>query len=272
MVTTTAELAHREQVAPDHYLLKFLSPPIAEEAQPGQFVHLRVSNGVAPLLRRPFSVMLVNRSKGSFQLLVRAAGRGTQLLAQASPGTVFDLLGPAGQAFPLPDDSEQVLLVAGGGGVVPLVFLADTLKGRSTPCYVRGLFGVQTEDQLCCWLEFSTRCNEFTAVTEDGSTGETGLVTDLLAKQLDRGDVDRVYACGPLAMLATVARQCQQQQVPCWVSLEQRMACGVGACLGCVMPVHAEGYARYQRVCRDGPVFAAAQIDWEAISAELDRC
>ncbi len=180
MVSTKAKLAHREQVSPEHYLLKFLSPTLAKQAQPGQFVHLRVTEGLAPLLRRPFSIMNVNLAEGSLRLLIRAVGRGTQILAQTSPRTAFDLLGPVGQPFPLPDRDEQVLLVAGGVGVAPLIFLAEVLKGRSASCYVRGLFGAGTEDQLCCWLEFSTRCNEFTAATEDGSTGEKGLVTDLL--------------------------------------------------------------------------------------------
>lgn len=272
MLATQAELAHCEQVAPDHHLLTFVCPPIAEQAQPGQFVHLRVTDGLTPLLRRPFSVMLVNTSEGSLQLLIRTVGRGTRILAQSEPGAVFDLLGPLGQPFPLPDSAEQVLLVAGGVGVAPLIFVAARLKEQPAPCYVRGLFGAQTEDQLCCWLEFSTRCDEFATATEDGSAGRKGLVTDLLPQQFDRGDVDRVYTCGPVAMLAEVARQCQEQQVPCWVSLEQRMACGVGACLGCVIPTRCEGSKRYQRVCRDGPVFPAAQIDWEAMSPELDRC
>ncbi len=272
MLTTQAELTRREQVAPEHYLLTFVCPPIAEQAQPGQFVHLRVTKGLEPLLRRPFSVMNVNLSQGSFQLLIQAVGQGTQILAQAQAGAVFDLLGPVGQPFPLPDGAEQVLLVAGGVGVAPLIFVAERLKEQPAPCYVQGLFGAQTEDYLCCWLEFSTRCDEFATATEDGSAGEKGLVTDLLDKQLDRGGVDRVYACGPVAMLAEVARQCQEQQVPCWVSLEQRMACGVGACLGCAVPTRAEDSQHYQRVCREGPVFAAAQIDWEAMSPELDRC
>ncbi len=270
MLSTSAELAHREQVAPEHYLLTFDCPPIAEQAQPGQFVHLRVSEGLEPLLRRPFSIMNVNIPAGSLQLLFRVVGRGTQILAQAAPGTWFDLLGPLGQPFPVPATTQEVLLVAGGVGVAPLIFLAEALRELPAPCYVRGLFGARTEDDLACWLELSTRCDEFTAATEDGSAGQKGLVTDLLDEQFDRGGVERVYACGPVAMLAEVARQCERRQIACWVSLEQRMACGVGACLGCVIPVRGPGDTRYLRVCQDGPVFPAAQVDWEAMTADLD--
>ena len=270
MLSIKAELAHREQLAPDHYLLKFICPPVAKQAQPGQFVSLRVTKGVDPLLRRPFSIMLANPAEGSFQLLVRTLGRGTKLLARTPLGTSLDLLGPVGQPFPLPDSAEQVLLVAGGLGVAPLIFLADKLKTRPIPCYVHALFGARTEEQLCGWLELSGRCDEFTAATEDGSAGETGLVTDLVPEKLAQGGVDQVYACGPVAMLAEAASQCVDRQIPCWVSLEQRMACGVGACLGCVIPTRAEGSQHYQRVCRDGPVFAASNIDWEAMTAELE--
>ncbi len=270
MLTTQAELIHTEQVTPSHYLLTFVCPPVAEQAQPGQFVTVRVANTDAPLLRRPFSIMNVNRAEGSFELLVRVVGRGTQMLAEAAVSTYFDLVGPTGQPFPRSDNPKEVLLVAGGVGVAPLIFLADVLQALTVPYYVRGLFGADTEDNLVCWQEFSTRCDEFTVATEDGSAGEAGMVTGLLSDQLGRGDVDCVYACGPVAMLAEVAGQCEAHQLPCWVSVEQRMACGVGACLGCVIPVRGQGYSRYLRVCREGPVFAAAQIDWEAMSADCE--
>ncbi len=270
MLTTQAELIHTEQVAGNHWLLRLGCPPVAEQAQPGQFVTVRVANIEAPLLRRPFSIMNVNQAEGSFELLVRVVGAGTKILAEAAVGTYFDLVGPTGQPFPHSDNPEEVLLVAGGAGVAPLIFLAEVLQASTMPCYVRGLFGADTEDNLVCWQEFSTRCDEFTVATEDGSAGEVGMVTDLLADQLGRGDADCVYACGPVAMLAEVAGQCEAHQLPCWVSIEQRMACGVGACLGCVVPVRGQGYSRYLRVCREGPVFAATQIDWEAIRADCE--
>ncbi len=264
MHAQTVRLIHLKQVGPDCHLLKFDCPEVANQARPGQFVHLRVTAGCDPLLRRPFSVMRTNPAEGSFEVLVRVVGRGTEMLAQSQPGSEFHVLGPLGNPFELSGPEGDVVLVAGGVGVAPLIFLATALHESERHRYVRALFGAGTEDDLCCWLELSGVCDEFTAVTEDGSAGETGLVTDFLPEQLDRG-AGCVYACGPRAMLAEVARQCQAAAVPCFVSLEQWMGCGVGACLGCVIPTRASGVGRYQRVCKDGPVFDAAVIDWEAM-------
>ncbi len=264
MYAQTTQLIRREQVAPGYYLLEFDCPQIAASAQPGQFVHIRVTGDWDPLLRRPFSVMRTNEAEGSFQVLTRTVGRGTQMLAEAQPGTEFDIMGPLGNGFALPGPEGEVVLVAGGSGVAPLIFLATVLHEPESYRYVRGLFGARSSDDLACWLEFSGVCDEFNAITEDGSVGEQGLVTDFLPPQLEQG-AKCVYACGPALMLAEVAGECRGAGIPCYVSMEQRMGCGVGACLGCVIPTHASGTQRYQRVCKDGPVFDAEVVDWEAI-------
>lgn len=265
MYAKSARLMHREQVGPDCHLLRFDCPEIADSARPGQFVHIRVSESLDPLLRRPFSVISTNPAAGSFEVLVRVVGRGSQMLAQAQADDEFGVMGPLGNAFELTGVDGEVVLVAGGVGVAPLIFLASALHEPDDHHYVRALFGAASEDDLCCWLEFSGTCDEFAAITEDGSVGERGLVTDLLPAQLERG-AGCVCACGPAAMLAEVARQCQAAAVQCFVSMEQRMGCGVGACRGCVIPTLSSGAQRYQRVCTEGPVFDAGTVDWEAIS------
>ena len=264
MHAQVTQLTHREQVGPHHHLLTFASPEIAAAARPGQFVHLRLSEGADTLLRRPFSVMSVNPTRASFQVLVRTVGRGTQMLAQSQPGNEYHIIGPLGNGFGVPGPDGEVVLVAGGVGVAPLIFLASALRAPNTYRYVRGLLGARSEEDLACWLEFSGLCDEFIVATEDGSAGEQGLITEFLPPQLERG-AGCVYACGPSPMLAEVARQCQTRAVPCFVSMEQWMGCGVGACLGCVIPTLAPGADRYQRVCKDGPVFDASIIDWEAV-------
>ena len=186
------------------------------------------------------------------------------MLAQSEPGSEFHIIGPLGNGFALPGPPGEVVLVAGGVGVAPLIFLAAALHQPDNYRYVRGLFGAATGDDLCSWLELSLVCDEFTAVTEDDSAGEQGMVTDFLPAQLDRG-AGCVYACGPTAMLAEVAEQCRHGSVSCFVSLEQWMGCGVGACLGCVISTRAAGAEHYQRVCKDGPIFDAAVIAWEAM-------
>jgi len=262
MPRAVAELLHREEAASGHYLLQLRCPEIAADAQPGQFVHLRISQGLEPLLRRPFSVMRTEPREKRIWLLVRVAGRGTELIGTHDEGTVYDLLGPLGRGWRLPQAKETALLVAGGVGVAPLIFLADVLSTSDLYVYVRSLFGAATNDGLVCWTEFAGRCDEFTTATEDGSAGQEGLVTEVLARELERGDADRVYACGPQGMLAEVARLCAEHDVPGQVSMEQWMGCGVGACLGCVVP-SAKGTDEYMRVCTEGPVFDATEIAWD---------
>ena len=257
-----ATLISREQVTEGHYLLTLDCAEVAQNARPGQFVHLRVGDGTDPLLRRPLSIMLSQPDRREVQILVRTVGRGTGIVATHDEGTRYDLLGPLGSGWSIPQGDDPVLLVAGGIGVAPLIFVADSTRMADPQPYVRAIFGGLTTESLVCWTEFAARCDEFIAVTEDGSTGETGLVTDVLAPELDRDPPTRVYACGPDGMLAAVARICAEAGVPCEVSMEQWMGCGVGACLGCAIPASAGGYVR---VCTEGPVFDATQIDWERL-------
>ncbi|MGI5816468.1 MAG: dihydroorotate dehydrogenase electron transfer subunit [Armatimonadota bacterium] len=261
MPRATATLIHREKVTEGHYLLTLNCPEIAQTAEPGQFVHLRVGDGTDPLLRRPLSIMLTQPDADEVQILVRTVGRGTGIIATHDEGVQYDLLGPLGTGWPMTGDAKEMMLVAGGIGVAPLIFLADSQRMIDPQPHVRAIFGGATQEALVCWTEFASRCDEFTAVTEDGSAGETGLVTDVLVPALQRRPAP-VYACGPDGMLAAVARICEQAAVPCRVSMEQWMGCGVGACLGCAIPASGGGYVR---VCTEGPVFDATTIDWERL-------
>ena len=275
MIQLSARLRHREEVAPGHHLLELEAPDIAAHAVPGQFVHVRVSDASDPLLRRPISIARADKSSGHIWLLSRTVGRGTAIIADMQPGSHLDLIGPLGNGFPLPEAKAEVLLVAGGVGVAPLMFLADALKAAPESHYVHGLYGAATDAALVMWLEFSGRCDEFSCSTDDGSAGEAGPVTVLLERELQRagGAVEgvgtpvpaRVYTCGPRPMMAAVARICAAAAIPCWASLEQFMGCGIGACLGCVVPTHRPD--KYQRVCKDGPVFAAQEVAWEELLA-----
>jgi len=272
MIQLSARLRHREEVAPGHHLLELEAPDIAAHAVPGQFVHVRVSDASDPLLRRPISIARADKSSGHIWLLSRTVGRGTAMLADMQPGSPLDLIGPLGNGFPLPEAKAEVLLAAGGVGVAPLIFLADALQTAPAAHYVHGLYGAATEAALAMWLEFSGRCDEFACSTDDGSAGEPGLVTEILARELARIEGDagpppqlRVYTCGPRPMMAAVARICAAASIPCWASLEQFMGCGIGACLGCVVPTHRPD--KYQRVCKDGPVFDAQEVAWEELLA-----
>ncbi len=188
MSRAVAILQHREEVAPDHFLLYLDCPEVASAAVPGQFVHMRVAEGADPLLRRPFSIMLSDAGTGEVRLLVRVVGRGTEAIASHADGTHYDLLGPLGRGWTLPEGDEDLTLVAGGVGVAPLIALADHLRLSANASHLSSLYGAATEDLLVCWTEFSSRCDHFVAATDDGSAGEEGLITEVLATEIsERG-------------------------------------------------------------------------------------
>jgi dihydroorotate dehydrogenase electron transfer subunit len=261
-----AVVVHNEPVGAEQRLLTLQAPQTAALAQPGQFVHVRVAGTYDPLLRRPLSILRAEASGGRIWLLVKAVGRGTRLLCQAEAGTKLDLLGPLGRGFPEPPAGGELILVAGGVGVAPLIFWAEHLQTFHAHRHVVAIYGARSEEALACWLDLAARCDEFYVATEDGSAGELGLASQLLGRYLAERTVAAVYACGPRAMLAAVAELCQRAGVACWVGMEQWMGCGVGACLGCVVPAASSGYLR---VCTDGPVFAAADLDWQVLREQL---
>ncbi len=262
MPQVTAAMHNNEQVADEHFVLTLEAPEVAAAARPGQFIHVRVGPMYDPLLRRPFSVMRAAPDTGLVWVLVKVVGRGTRVLSQVRPGEILHILGPLGNSFEPPQGKCEVILLAGGVGVAPIIFWAEQLQEQHPGVHVLSILGAATDSALACWLELAARSDEFYVATEDGSAGEKGLATDLLARYLAERTVAAVYACGPRPMLAAAASMCRQASVACYVSLEQFMGCGVGACLGCAVPAAGGGYVR---VCRDGPVFPAEAIDWEAL-------
>ena len=257
-----SKIIHNRPELTDYRVLELLAPHIAEHARPGQFVHVRVACQNDPLLRRPISIMSADPHTGIIRLLIKKVGRGTEIMCDLPEGETLDLLGPLGNGFTLPPEGKDVLLIGGGVGIAPLIFFADMLQQAPGKHSARGLMGGANEDQLPVWTEFAGRCEEFYVSTDDGSAGEQGFVTDLLPAQIARGDVQAVYTCGPRPMMAKVAAMCAAAGLPCHVSMESWMGCGVGACLGCVVPGTETDYLR---VCREGPVFEATKLNWAAI-------
>jgi dihydroorotate dehydrogenase electron transfer subunit len=256
-----AALQVSKWLSPIHVLLTFRAPTIAAHAQPGQFVHLRVSAfGNSPLLRRPFSIAGANLADGTMRLLVRTVGRGTFMLGELFPGGELPALGPLGRPFPEIEKEREVVLVAGGVGVAPLLYYAATRDHQTKVA----LYGAEAELALVLADELAEHCDRTLLATDDGSTGHHGLVTDLLPEALDGLRDPVVLACGPRAMMAKTAAECRARGVPCYVSFEAWLGCGVGACLGCVIPA-ADEPRTYVRVCRDGPVFDADEIGWDLL-------
>lgn len=248
-------------LSPLHFALALRAPRVAAAASPGQFVHVRVAEALDPLLRRPFGISQADPGEGSLRLLVQVVGRGTECLARRRPGDPLDLLGPLGRGFAPPGRPGAAVLVAGGVGVAPFPFLARRLAAERP---VTALVGAASRDYLLAEDALREAGAAVEVATEDGSAGRRGLVTDLLARHLEGAAM--VYACGPTAMLRRVAEICRAAGVPCQVSLDGRMACGSGACLGCAVRTRSgDGHGSpYAKVCRDGPVFPAEEVLWDA--------
>jgi len=246
------------EVAAGTFLLRLEAPAVARIARPGQFVMVRTgpspAKGTSPLLKRPFSLHRIG-SGGEIDLLYRVVGEGTSLLSQVRSLQGLEVMGPLGRGFEPPDPLPRAYLAAGGVGLAPLLALAETLAGSTETIL---FYGARSDDDLVSapYLELF-QCRVLLC-TDDGSVGFHGPVTEPLAEVLEASPAP-VFACGPRPMLARVAELAAGAGVAAQVSMEANMACGMGACLGCVVQTNEPAYTR---VCLEGPVFRAEDIQW----------
>ncbi|PKN35767.1 MAG: dihydroorotate dehydrogenase electron transfer subunit [Deltaproteobacteria bacterium HGW-Deltaproteobacteria-19] len=263
-------LSNRE-TAPGHFhMVLGLPVPIADPV-PGQFVMVRMPDRLDPLLARPLGIYGFSRQAGEarLELLYRVAGKGTALLSGLSTGRVLQVLGPLGRGFRIVPELRTVILVAGGIGIAPLTFLAEhyrglpaVVEGREIVCYV----GARCSEALVGLERMEALCSRVVVTTDDGTCGACGIVTEPLGLDLPsfRPGATVIYACGPGAMLRCLADMLRESPVPCQVSVEERMACGLGACLGCAVAIRSgENALSYVRVCKEGPVFDIHELDWK---------
>lgn len=248
-----------------YWTLTVSSSAIAERARPGQFVEVAVG-APGTLLRRPFSIAGVSRKgaqAGTVDVVFDAHGPGTEWLTTVREHGRVDMVGPLGTAFPLPNRPVSCLLVGGGYGVAPLYWLGEELVARG--CRVDMIVGAADAHRIHDPISAKRMTASVTFTTEDGSMGHTGRVTDVMDDVVTSGHTEIVYACGPNPMLAAVTRVAERHGLPCQVAVEELMACGVGVCWTCVMPVKAkDGKVHMRRSCIDGPVFSGRSIDWAA--------
>lgn len=250
-----------QQVAPSRFKLTLASKYISSHAQPGQFVNVRCSEDYDPLLRRPLGVHNVNPKEEIFELIYEVVGKGTELLSRHQVGQKLDILGPLGNGFSIDKNKKTAILVAGGMGVAPLLYLARKLQSTKDKVQITILIGAKTKDLVLREKEFKSLTDQVVIATDDGSYGKKGFASDLLLETLDPRSLDTsatIYACGPKPMLRAIAEIAFQKKIDCQLSMEARMACGIGTCLGCVINT-TKGY---QKVCDDGPVFDSREIVW----------
>lgn len=252
-----ARLESNQDLGGGYALLGLSGCDALEGARPGQFVMLRGAWGRDPILPRAYSIL--SAEGGAAEFLVRRVGRGSTLLAQMHPGGVLTVLGPLGNAFPLPQPGLVDLLVAGGCGLPPLHLAARRAATQGQAGQVELLVGARGAAELAPTLldRLGGAGVKVRTITEDGSSGEKGLVTDLLRRRLEQLPDARVMACGPTGMLRGVRELARRCGARCLLSLEAEMACGLGACLGCAVEARDRAYLH---VCKDGPVFEAEEV------------
>ncbi len=247
-------VAAQTRLSADIWQVDIICPEIASIAQPGQFVTIRVNGLHVPLLRRPFGVSGVNKDEGKFSLIYRIVGEATQLLGLLPVGQRINLLGPLGHGFTL--DAKKALLVGGGVGLAPLHFLAE----RAPLHTLDVLIGGRSAAEVFWEVLFKNNTQNQYVTTDDGSYGTKGTVNALLPQLLAAGTYDRVYVCGPSPMMKAVAAVVEQYNIPCQVSLEKYMGCGLGACLSCSC---AGRNGKRMKICKDGPVFDSREVtEW----------
>jgi dihydroorotate dehydrogenase electron transfer subunit len=277
MLDKKAKVKDIRELGARNYLLTLSTPEQARLVRPGQFMMLKCVENVEenPLLRRPFTIFNIHRHARSgkpagLELLVKDVGIGTHKLVQVRPGQMLDCLGPQGRGFQVPEKmqhrAEMACLVAGGVGIAPLFLLAENLLAHHVKPVL--FYGGANVADLVLREYFERMGVEAFYTTEDGSFGERGLVTQPAAQFLkahSRKDI-RVYACGPWGMMKAIHALSVQHDLQCEVSLEARMGCSLGACLGCVVRSRDhQGEEQYLRVCQDGPVMNSRLIDWDTV-------
>ncbi|MCR4779514.1 MAG: dihydroorotate dehydrogenase electron transfer subunit [Ruminiclostridium sp.] len=247
------KLLKKTALAENIYSFTIECPEAAELARCGQFVHI-----LAPgfTLRRPISVCEIDRKAGTLRVVFLVKGEGTKAISRINEGEYLDMIAPLGNGYSVSSVSAggRVIVVGGGIGVPPLLQTAKHFDN------VTAVLGFRSYGNIILADEFRKVCRDVTICTDDGSVGEKAIVTVPLKRELEKGDASAVFACGPTRMLNAVADMAKEYGVFCEVSLEERMGCGVGACVGCVARISRNGEEKLLRVCKDGPVFNAEEV------------
>ena len=265
MIRQKCEVLSAKKVGAYHSIT-MVAPEIAEHARPGQFVQVAVPAGREFLLRRPFSIHQASRKggwAGTLEIAFAAVGPGTSWLTEVEAHDFLDVVGPLGSPFPYPKQRTSCLLVGGGYGAAPLYFLAQELRSRGHR--VDMIVGARSQERIFKPVEAKRLSVLVSLTTEDGSLGDRGRVTDVLPGMITRCETDVVYACGPNPMLRAIAEYCAKQGIPTQVALEELMACGMGVCWTCVVPVirrDGKGWD-YLRSCVDGRGVSGGRVWWE---------
>lgn len=259
-VNVKAKLIEKEQLKEDIFKFVISSKEIADTAKPGQFLEIRVSDNIDPFLRRPISIYDINKENSSLTFIFQVKGKGTAILSNKNVGDKIDILGPLGFGSFKLNDYKNISIIGGGIGIFPLHELAKNAKEVAN---VNTYLGFRSKDFVVCEEEFKAVSDKLVITTDDGSYRENGFAINYLIEDLKKSNTDCIYACGPLPMLKAVQKYAIDNNIPCQISLEERMGCGIGACLGCAVKTATSpsDVPQYVHVCKAGPVFDARDVE-----------
>ena len=263
-IQTYAKLIKKEEIIKDVFKFSVKAEEMVKTAKPGNFIEIRVSNQSEPFLRRPISIFNMNREEGILEFIFQIKGNGTKILSKKQVGDEIDILGPLGNGTFKFEKYNTVAIIGGGIGIFPLYELAKEAKeqGKRVNTYL----GFRNKDLVMLEKEFEEVSDKLVITTDDGSYAEKGFAIDFLKKDFeDSSDIENscIYACGPLPMLKAVQKYALENNINCQISLEEKMGCGLGVCLGCAVKKASspKDNPEYFHVCKGGPVFNAKDVE-----------
>lgn len=253
-VVTKSKLIKKEELKPDIFKFSIQSKEISETAKPGQFLEIRVTEGIEPFLRRPISIYNIDKENEIIEFIFRVQGKGTEILSKKEEGSLIDIVGPLGHGTFKYEKYKKINILGGGIGAFPLYELT---KQASKNAEVNVFLGFKNKEAVLLEEEFKKISNNLILATDDGSYGKNGFIINELKEAIEKDKPDVIFACGPLPLLKEVQTLANQKNIPCQISLEERMGCGLGVCLGCAVETTEGGY---EHVCKQGPVFDSSKV------------
>lgn len=261
-VNIKAKIIQIEQLKEDIYKFSVQAKEIVKNAKPGHFIEVRVLDNIEPLLRRPISIYNIEKEKGILEFIFQVKGKGTEILAKRKVGEELDIIGPLGYGTFNIKNYKNAAIIGGGIGTFPLYELAKQLK-QNTSSKVTTYLGFRNKNYVVLEDEFKSVSDNLIITTDDGTYGIEGFAINELKKDIEAGKIDKIFACGPLPMLKAVQSLAIEKNIACQISLEEKMACGLGVCLGCAVKTakSPKDAPEYWHVCKAGPVFNATDVE-----------
>ena len=257
-----AKLLEKIQLTKDIYHFKVQAKEIVEKCKPGNFIEIRVSDQTEPFLRRPISIYNLDKENGILEFIFQVKGNGTKILARKEVGQEIDIIGPLGFGTFKYDGNKDIVIIGGGIGIFPLYELAK--QAKESGIKVNTYLGFRNRENVILESEFKNVSDNLTIATDDGSYKENGFAINYLKRDIQNSKPDCIYACGPIQMLRAVKQLAEENNIPCQVSLEEKMGCGLGACLGCAVKTakSPKEAPEYFHVCKGGPVFNSKDVEF----------